>query len=82
MSQVRMRIQRFSQQSYLGPSESNCEDYFELHPVPETLSSLSKRVFGASRLEKSKDLPWEPAGLEDFAEPWRPRLVPSSVSGL
>lgn len=81
MSQVRMRIRRFNQQSYLGPSESHCEDYFELLPVPETSSSLSKLVFGASSLEKSKDLPREPPGLQDFARPWRPRLVPSSVSG-
>lgn len=37
MSPVWIRIQRFNQQSYLGPSESNWENYFELHLVPETL---------------------------------------------
>lgn len=57
MLQVWIRIQRFNQQSYLGPSESNCENYFELHPVPEMLGSLSKMVFGSSNLEKSEDLP-------------------------
>lgn len=81
MSQVRIRIQRFNQQSYLGPSESNCEDYFELHPVPETLGSLSEMVFGTSSLEKSEDLPWKPPGLEEFAEPLSPGLVPVSFCG-
>lgn len=55
--QVRIRIQRFNQQSYLGPSKSNCENYFELHPVPEAMGLLSKMAFGTSSLEKSEDLP-------------------------
>lgn len=52
MSQVRVRTQRFNQQSYLGPSESHCENYFELHPVLEMLGLLSTMVFGTSNLEK------------------------------
>lgn len=57
MSQVWIKIQRFYQQSYLGPTESNCETSFELHPGPEMLGSLSKMVFGTGHLEKSEDLP-------------------------
>lgn len=52
MSPVRIRIQRFNQQSYLGPSGSNCENYFELHPVPEILGSLSMMVFRTSHMER------------------------------
>lgn len=43
MSQVGMRIQRFNQQSYLGPSTSDCENYFEPHPAPEKMVSLLKQ---------------------------------------
>lgn len=80
MAQVRVRIQRFSQQSYLGPCESNCENYFELHPVPEMLGLLSKMVFGTRNLRKSQDLPWKPPGLEEFhlpssrAQGWLPAV--------
>lgn len=54
MSQVRVRTQRFNQQSYLGPSESHCENYFELHPALEMLGLLSKMVFGTGNLEKRR----------------------------
>ena len=79
MSPVRIRIQRFNQQSYLGPSESNCENYFELHPVPEMLGSLSMMVFGTGHLERvgtcHASLQEE---LEEFAELPSPGLATSS----
>lgn len=81
MSQVRIRSQRFNQQSYLGPSESNCESYFELYPIPEMLGSLSKMVFGTGTLEKSEDLPYKPPGLEELAELQSLRLATSSFGG-
>lgn len=37
-----MRIQRFNQQSYLGPSKSDCENYFEPHPAPEMVTLLKQ----------------------------------------
>lgn len=58
-----MRIQRFNQQSYLGAGESNCENYFELHPVPEMLGSLSMMVFGTSNQERVRTCL---ASLQDY----------------
>ena len=58
-----MRIQRFNQQSYLGAGESNCENYFELHPVPEMLGSLSTMVFGTSNQERVRTCL---ASLQDY----------------
>ena len=81
MSQVRVRTPRFNQQSYLGPSEPNCENYFELHPVLEMLGLLSKMVFGTSNLEKRKDLPSKPPGLEEFPELRSPRQATSGFCG-
>lgn len=74
MSQLQGRTQRFDQQSYSGPSEPNCENYFGLHPVLEMLSLLSKMVFGTSSLEKREDVPSKPPpGLEEFPELRSPR---------
>lgn len=81
MAQVRMRSQRFNQQSYLGPSESNWESYFERYPIPEMLGSLSKMVFGTGTLEQREDLPYKPPGLEELAELQSPRLATSSFGG-
>lgn len=39
------------------PVSLNCKSYFELHPLPEMLGSLSKMVFGTGNLEKREDLP-------------------------
>lgn len=37
-----MRIQRFNQQSYLGPSKSGGENYLAPHPAPEMVSLLKQ----------------------------------------